>query len=81
VAAGEVAGRAHEVLAQRKAGMDISYKGIWGYAPLIVSLANTTDRICPGGGVTTKEPIQRHNNNTHMINSVTQEPPNTDSLI
>jgi hypothetical protein len=26
-----------------KQGMDISYKGIWGYAPLLITLANTRE--------------------------------------
>ena len=39
----DVDGTIAPTLGQCKAGMDISYKGIWGYAPLIVSLANTKE--------------------------------------
>jgi len=36
---GSIAG----TLGERKAGMDISYNGIWGYHPLLVTLANTKE--------------------------------------
>lgn len=39
----DVDGTLAPTLGECKGGMDISYKGIWGYHPLIVSLANTKE--------------------------------------
>lgn len=39
----DVDGTLAGTLGECKQGMDISYKGIWGYHPLIISLANTNE--------------------------------------
>ena len=41
----DVDGTIAGTLGECKGGMDISYKGEWGYAPLIVSLANTNEGL------------------------------------
>ena len=37
----DVDGTLAPTLGDKKEGMDMSYKGVWGYHPLVVSLANT----------------------------------------
>jgi len=39
----DVDGTIAQTYGECKEGMDLSYKGIWGYAPLIVTLANTKE--------------------------------------
>jgi hypothetical protein len=41
----DVDGAMAETTGECKQGMDISYNGIWGYLPLIVSLANTKETL------------------------------------
>lgn len=39
----DVDGTIAPTLGECKGGMDLSYKGIWGYAPLLITLANTKE--------------------------------------
>jgi hypothetical protein len=58
----DVDGTIAGTLGECKGGMDISYKGIWGYAPLIVSLANTNEVLYlvnrPGNAVSHQDSVE-----------------------
>jgi len=58
----EVDGTISGTLGECKGGMDISYKGIWGYAPLVVTLANTREVLYiinrPGNTPSSKDAAQ-----------------------
>ncbi len=58
----EVDGTIIPTLGECKEGMDISYKGLWGYAPLVVTLANTREVLSiinrPGNTPSSKDSAQ-----------------------
>ena len=58
----DVDGTIAETYGECKGGMNLSYKGIWGYAPLTVSLANTREVLYlvnrPGNAVSHQDSVE-----------------------
>src|SRR6266436_2024820 len=70
----DVDGTIAQTYGQCKGGMDISYKGIWGYAPLIVSLANTKEVLYvvnrPGNAASHQDSVRWINRAVALVKPV-----------
>jgi hypothetical protein len=70
----DVDGTIAQTYGQCKQGMDISYKGIWGYAPLLVSLANTKEVLYlvnrPGNAVSHTGSVEWIDRAVELVSSV-----------
>ena len=70
-------GTISETTGECKEGMDISYKGIWGYAPLIISLSNTREALYlmnrPGNAPSHLDSSQWIDRSLDLVNDIFEE--------